>query len=372
MSVLPIPAPLISAGMIGGALGAFMGDVHRRAMALTGRFALTAACLSGHPETARAAGTALRLDPDRIYDDWATMARTEAARPDGIRLAIIVTPNYLHLPVAAIFLDAGIPVFCEKPLTNTLPEAEDFAARFAMSGDRMALAYTYSGYSMVREARTLIRSGRLGPLRSIQAEYLQDWLGASDAPGGWRLDPAKGGPGGCLADIGTHAFHLAEFVTGLRCNALSARVSRLVPGREVPDDAQMQLRFPGGETGGLWVSQVATGCGNGLRLRIFGEKASLEWAQERPEDLILSFPDGHSERIVRGATGVTAPSLLPRGHPEGYLEAFARLYTDLADRIEGRPAPLLPTLADGLRGQHFVAAALTSGAADGAWISLTP
>ncbi|BAK82610.1 Gfo/Idh/MocA family protein [Komagataeibacter medellinensis] len=357
-------------GMIGGAPGAFMGDVHRRALALSGQFSLVAGCLSRHPQQALAAGRALGLAPERTYADWAQMARAEAARPDGIALAIIVTPNDTHLPVAAAFLAAGIPVLCEKPLALTLEQAQHFASRFTAKANDMVMAYTYSGYAMVREARRLVQAGALGAIRNIQVEYLQDWLGNADSNGGWRLDPQTGGAGGCLGDIGTHAFHLAEFVSGLQCQSLSARVSRLVPGRAVPDDAQLQLRFSHAAIGSLWVSQVATGCGNGLRLRLYGEKAGLEWKQEQPDTLALSTMDGRTTHTARGGSAVLTPSFLPRGHPEGYLEAFARLYSDTARLLGGLDAPLLPRLAAGVRGLGFVEAALQSGARDGAWTML--
>ncbi|MBV1823901.1 Gfo/Idh/MocA family protein [Komagataeibacter oboediens] len=357
-------------GMIGGAPGSFMGDVHRRALALTGRFSLVAGCLSRHAGTAQKAGQALGLDPARTYTDWTQMARVEAARPDGIALAIIVTPNDMHLPVAAAFLEAGIPVLCEKPLALTLDQARHFTERFITKGHDMVVAYTYSGYAMVREARRLVHDGTLGTIRNIQVEYLQDWLGDADSDGGWRLDPRTGGAGGCLGDIGTHAFHLAEFVSGLQCEVLSARVSRLVPRHAVPDDAQIQLRFSDNAVGSLWVSQVATGSGNALRLRLFGEKAGLEWNQEQPDTLIVSTADGRTTHIARGGSAVGTPSLLPRGHPEGYLEAFARLYADTAYLLDGHDAPLLPRLADGVRGQEFIEAALTSGTQYGAWVSV--
>lgn len=357
-------------GMIGGAPGSFMGDVHRRALALTGQFSLVAGCLSRHPRQALEAGQALGLDPARAYTDWTRMAREEAARPDGIALAIIVTPNAMHLPVAAAFLDAGIPVLCEKPLALTLEQARHFAIRFEEKTNDMIMAYTYSGYAMVREARRLVQTGALGALRGIQVEYLQDWLADADSDGGWRLDPRTGGAGGCVGDIGTHAFHLAEFVSGLRCEALSARISHLVAGRAVPDDAQIQLRFADDTVGGLWVSQVATGCGNALRLRLFGEKAGLEWNQEQPDTLVLSTMDGCQTHIARAGSAVPTPSLLPRGHPEGYLEAFARLYADTAGLLGGHNAPLLPRLDAGLRGQEFIEAALESGARYGAWTAL--
>ena len=358
-------------GMIGGAPGAFMGDVHRRAMALTGSFDLVAANLSRNPKRACEAGASIGLAPERCYENWLTMARVEAQRTDGIALAVIVTPNDTHLMVASAFLEAGIPVLCEKPLTTTMEAARNFATRFSVPSPQMALAYTYSGYTMVREARRLVRNGALGALRGIQVEYLQDWLGSSESEGGWRLDKQIGGAGGCLGDIGTHAFHLAEFVSGLECTQVSARVSSLVTGHAVPDDAQIQLRFGPCVVGGLWVSQVATGCGNDLKLRIFGEKAGLEWRQEQPETLTLSTSDGHSTALSRGGRAVQMPSLLPQGHHEGYLEAFARLYADAALMLDGQEAPLLPRLNDGLRGQAFIEATLTSGAQDGVWTTIS-
>lgn len=355
-------------GMIGGAPGSFMGDAHRRAIAMTGRFTLVAGCLSGRPEKARAAGAQLGLAPERCYDDWAVMARAEAARAEPISLAVVVTPNDMHLPVTGAFLDEGIKVFCEKPLCIDAAGALAFAQTHAT--ENMALAYTYTGYAMVREARRLVREGELGRVRNVQVEYLQDWLDHAAAPGGWRLDARIGGAGGCLGDIGTHAFHLAEFVSGLTCSAVSARVSRLVQGRSVPDDAAVFLDFQDGCVGGLWVSQVATGCGNALRVRLFGTLGSLEWAQERPDELRVARADGTVTTRVRGASAVHAPVFVPRGHPEGYLAALARLYDDLADRLDGQGGDSLPGFGDGLRGVHFVETALASGQEHGMWRNL--
>ena len=377
--------------MVGGGQGGFIGAVHRIAARLDDEYELVAGALSSDPERGRASAAALRLDPARAYDSAEAMAQAEAARPDGIDVAAVVTPNHLHAAAVHALLDAGIHVICDKPMTTAVADAEALAEKAARTGLVLAVAHVYSGYPLVRHARALARGGALGRLRTVQVEYAQGWLATAlekeAGEGGhkqasWRVDPARSGPAGAVGDIGTHAFHLAEFVTGLRCTALAAELTRFVPGRALDDDARMLLRFDGGARGALWCSQVAVGQENGLRLRAFGDAGGLEWRQEEPNRLHL-FRLGEPPTILtRGGPGLGPEAAhatrVPAGHPEGYLEAFAQLYADAAEqvraRIEGRPADpaslLLPDAADGLRGVRFVAAAVASSAADAGWVGL--
>jgi len=376
-------------GMVGGGEGAFIGNVHRIAARLDDEWSLVAGALSSDAARARASAAALRLDPARSYTDFTEMARCEAERNrvsgDGIDAVAIVTPNHLHAPVALAFLDAGIDVICDKPLALTLAEGCLLAARARDTGRFFGVTYNYSGYPMVRRARALVREGRLGALRAIQVEYAQDWLGeAIEAAGhkqaAWRTDPALSGHAGCLGDIGTHAYHLACFVTGLAARSVSAELSTFVAGRQVDDHVQAMLRFDQGVRGTLWASQVASGAANGLRLRVHGDRASLEFDQQRPDELLLRDQGGDETRLRRGRTpaGPTEHLRLPGGHPEGFIEAFAQLYRDAALVIRAReagdemPAAAadLSTVEDGVRGLAFVAATLRSSAGSGQWTAI--
>jgi predicted dehydrogenase len=372
--------------MVGGGPGAFIGGIHRMAARLDGRWILTAGAFSADPAISAEFGRSLGLSPERAYGDWTAMARAEPDRDDVIDAVAVVTPNHLHAPICAAFLQAGIPVICDKPLTTDLASARALADQVADSGLPFILTHNYSGYPMVREARSLVATGRLGPLRGVQVEYAQDWL-ARDLPGNkqadWRGDPQRAGPGGALGDIATHAYHLARFVTGTPVEGLSADLSTFVPGRRVDDDVRVQLRFAGGARGQLWASQVAVGATNGLRLRVFGEDAGLEWAQEEP-DLLRYTPLGEAPRILRrGGPGLSADAAaatrLPAGHPEGYLEGFAQIYADAAELVaahrDGRApdalASLVPGVQDGVEGVAFIEAVVKSHAADGAWTGLS-
>ena len=374
-------------GMVGGGRGAFIGNVHRIAARLDGQYDLVAGALASDPERARASALDLGIAPDRAYDDFAAMARAEASRPDRIDVVSIVAPNHVHHAAARAFLDAGFHVICDKPLARTLEEAEDLAAALARSGRLFVLTHNYTGYPMVRQAREMVAAGELGTVRVVQVEYPQDWLTVrleetGQKQAAWRTDPARSGAGGCVGDIGTHAFNLAEFVTGLRCEALAADLSTFVPGRRLDDNAQMMLRFAGGARGLLWASQVAPGNENALRLRVFGEKGGLEWAQEHPNHLRWSPFGQPSAVITRGGSGAGAAAAhatrLPAGHPEGYLEGFAQIYRDTAELIraaqEARaPDPaftLVPGVAEGVRGIRFIEAAVASSRADSAWTRL--
>jgi predicted dehydrogenase len=371
--------------MVGGGEGAFIGAVHRMAARVDDRWTLVAGAFSSEAGRSRDFGRSLGLAEDRCYGDWAEMARAEAARPDGIDAVAIVTPNHLHFAPARAFLEAGIAVICDKPLTTGLDEALALSGLVSRTGLPFVLTHNYSGYPMVRHARALVAEGALGDLRVIQAEYAQDWL-ARDLPGNrqadWRGDPERAGPGGALGDIATHAYHLASYVTGGTPAAISAETSRFVPGRRLDDDVQVRLRWAGGARGQLWASQVAIGAANALRLRVIGSDAAIDWSQEEPDLLRFTRLGEPPQVLRRGGPGLSpaaaAATRLPAGHPEGYLEGFAQIYADAADLVAARragqapPAHLsgLPGLADGVDGLRFITAAVRSAAADGAWVPL--
>ena len=370
--------PRLRLGMVGGGAGAFIGGVHRMAARLDDRYVLTAGAFSSREEVCRATARELHLAPERAYPDFEAMARAEAERPDGVEVVAIVTPNHLHAAPARTFLAQGVPVICDKPLTAGLGEAETLAEFVVKSGVPFVVTYNYSAYPMVREARRRVAAGELGEIRLVQLEYAQDWLAEPIEASGqkqaeWRTDPARAGLGGSLGDIGTHAIHLAKFVTGLRPAAVAADLTSVVPGRRLDDNGHVMLRFEGGAKGLLWTSQTAYGHANGLALRVYGERGGLQWRQETPEVLELSLRGRATERLQRGVAGAGAGGRLPGGHPEGYIEAFATLYAEFADLVldwrEGRAfAPeLLPTVGDGLEGVRFVDAAVRSSAANGAW-----
>ncbi|WP_247626423.1 Gfo/Idh/MocA family protein [Aeromonas genomosp. paramedia] len=374
-------------GMVGGGQGAFIGAVHRLAARMDDHYELLAAALSADPANARSSALALGLDPARAYQDYARMAQAEAARSDGIEVVAITTPNHLHAPVARAFLEAGIHVICDKPLALTLAEGEELA-RLARQRRRLfALTHTYSGYPMVRHARELVAAGELGELRYVQVEYLQDWLANPIPPGqnkqaDWRADPTRAGRAGCLGDIGTHAYQLAAFITGQLPHELAALLHSFVPGRRVDDHLQVWLRYPQGMRGSLNASQVASGEENRLQIRLYGDKAGLIFRQETPNELWLTPIGGASQRLTRGRVASLAAihaSRVPAGHPEGYLEAFAQLYTDAALQIHAlaageAPPPeslALTTVEDGVAGMRFIETSLASHAADGRWLPLS-
>jgi predicted dehydrogenase len=376
----------IRLGMVGGGEGAFIGAVHRIASRIDDQYELVAGALSSTPEKARRSGQALGLAPDRVYDSYEAMAKAEAARPDGIEAAAIVTPNHVHAPAAYALLEAGIHVICDKPLTVSLFEAKRMQAAVAASGRIFALTHNYTGYPLVRCMREMVRAGELGALRLAQVEYPQDWLsGPTETTGNkqaeWRVDPARAGGGGSLGDIGTHAFNLADYVTGLDVAEICADLTTFVSGRKLDDNAQVLLRYVGGARGALWASQVASGNENGLRLRVYGTKGGLHWAQENPNELRWA-PLGEPTRIVTRAgpgSGAAAARVTrtPSGHPEGYLEGFANIYSEVALAIkaarEGKKPPAecdFPTIVDGVKGVAFVEAAVKSSKANGAWVKL--
>ena len=374
----------IRLGMVGGGEGAFIGAVHRIASRIDDQYELVAGALSSTAEKSRRSGQALGLAPDRVYDDFEAMAKAESARPDGVEAVSIVTPNHVHAPAAYALLAAGIHVICDKPLTVSLFEATRMQAAVAASGRIFALTHNYTGYPLVRCMRQMVRAGDLGELRLVQVEYPQDWLtGPTETTGNkqaeWRVDPARAGGGGSLGDIGTHAFNLADYVTGLEVAELLADLNTFVPGRKLDDNAQILLRYANGARGALWASQVAPGNENGLKLRVYGAKGGLHWAQENPNELRWS-PLGEATRIItRGGPGSGAAAArvtrTPGGHPEGYLEGFANIYSEVALAIkaarEGKKPPAecdFPTIVDGVRGVAFVEAAVKSAKANGAWI----
>lgn len=376
----------IRLGMVGGGNEAFIGAVHRIASRIDDRYELVAGALSSTPERAQASGRALGLAPDRTYDDFTEMAKREGRLKNGIEAVAIVTPNHMHAPVAKEFIRRGIHVICDKPLTATLPEAKKLAKTAANSGVIFALTHNYTGYPMARQARAMIANGDLGDIRVVQVEYAQDWLAepveqTGQKQAAWRTDPERSGAGGSTGDIGTHAFNIASFVTGLKLEALAADLQAFVPGRKLDDNAHVMLRYAGGARGMLWVSQVAPGCENALRLRVYGSKGGLEWAQEDPNYLWFT-PLGEPKRLItrNGAgAGLEAGrvSRVPAGHPEGYLEAFASIYSEVARAIEarraGRPTPdgvMFPTIDDGVAGVAFVDACVRSSARNSAWITL--
>lgn len=378
-------AARIRLGMVGGGRDAFIGAVHRMAARLDDQFDLVAGCFSSDAEKSLA--SAADLGVARAYADYTTMASREARRKDGIEAVAIVTPNHLHAPVAMQFLRRGIHVICDKPLTHSLPEARRLAKTAEASGAIFALTHNYTGYPMIRQARAMVAGGDLGEIRLVQVEYAQDWLAepieaSGQKQAGWRTDPARSGVGGATGDIGTHAYHLARFVTGLPLSELSADLQSFVAGRRVDDNGHVLLRFEGGARGMLWCSQVAAGCENGLRLRIFGTKAGLDWAQEDPNYLYLTPLGGPRQRITRGSGGAMPEAArltrIPAGHPEGYLEGFANIYTEVARAILARregaatdPAVTFPGVQEGLEGVAFVDACVRSSARNAAWVRLS-
>jgi predicted dehydrogenase len=365
--------------MVGGGPGAFIGEVHRMAAALDGELELVAGAFSSDRDRSRAQGVELGLHPGRVYGSYGEMAEVEAGLPraERIQLVSVVTPNHLHFDPARRFLEAGIHVVCDKPLTTTVEDAEALRDLVRKQDLTFAVTYNYTGYPMVKEAREWIRSGRLGEIRKVVVEYLQGWLATPLEDTGhrqatWRTDPARAGIAGALGDIGTHAHDLVRYVTGLELERLCADLTTFVAGRRLDDDASLLMRFAGGARGSMTVSQVAVGEDNGLSLRVFGTEGALTWRQEAPDELALGRTDGVREVHRRGHDALSkrakTATRLPAGHPEGFIEAFATIYRNvartLAARSDGRePAPAdldFPTVDDGLRGVHFIDRAVIS------------
>lgn len=373
-------------GMIGGGPGAFIGAVHRIAARLDDRYELVAAALSSDAE--RSLSGAEQLHIPRAYRSFAEMALAESKRTDGIEVVSIVTPNHLHYSIAKTFLEAGIHVICDKPLTTTLADALDLEKTVQKTGLVFGLTHNYTGYPMIRQARAMTLAGELGRIRVVQVEYPQDWLSTPLEKTGqkqaeWRTDPARSGPGGCLGDIATHAFNVVCFVTGLSCEEVAAELTTFVPGRLLDDNVEVMLRLSQGAKGALWASQVAPGNENNLRLRVYGEKAGLEWHPADPNELWFT-PLGEPRRTIRRGGAGAGPSAshatrIPAGHPEGYLEGFAQLYNDLSEQIiakqEGRqPKPeslIVPGVSDGVDGVRFMTAVLESVRHNSAWTRIS-
>ena len=371
----------IRLGMVGGGKDAFIGAVHRIASRIDDHFELVAGALSSTPEKSRASGVALSIP--RVYDDFKAMAIREARLKNGIEAVSIVTPNHLHYAVAREFLKRGIHVICDKPLTSNLPDAKKLVKAAEASGAIFVLTHNYTGYPMVRQARQMVINGDIGKIRVVQVEYPQDWLSVEQdfKQAEWRTDPARSGAGGSTGDIGTHAFNLACFITGLEVESLAADIQAFVPGRLVDDNAHVMLRFHGGARGMLWSSQVAPGNENALRIRVYGETGGLEWAQEDP-NYLWHTPFSEPKRLItrNGAGSDDASSRMsriPPGHPEGYLEGFANIYSEaaaaiIASRHGKKPleSVIYPTVYDGLKGVQFVSACVTSSKRNASWVRL--
>ncbi len=374
--------------MIGGGRGAFIGAVHRIAAQMDGKAELVAGAFSSDAARSRASGADLFLDPARVYGSYEEMARAESAAPRDARLdfVVIVTPNHQHFPPAKLFLESGFNVVCDKPATFDLAEAKALKKIVARTKKVFALTHNYTGNAMVKQARDLVRDGRLGPIRKVVVEYPQGWLSTHlEATGqkqaSWRTDPKRSGAAGCIGDIGTHAENLARYITGLHIDSLCADLTTFVRGRKLDDDGNILVRYRGGAKGVLHASQISVGDENNLNIRVYGTKAALEWHQEHPNELVVKFPDQPRQiwRRGNGYVGANAQKFtrIPFGHPEGYLEAFANVYQEafraIAAEVEGRARPKdldFPTIDDGVEGMLFIATAVKSSRAGAKWLKL--
>lgn len=372
--------------MVGGGRDAFIGAVHRKAIALDGQIELVAGALSSSPEKAKASGRDLFLPDDRNHGDWRALLDDELRRPASERIDFvsIVTPNHVHYPVAQAFVDAGLHVVCDKPMVHTREQADALVAAVARQGTVFGVTYNYTGYPMVRQAREMVRAGDIGEIRKVVVEYNQGWLatrleGEGNKQAAWRSDPAMSGAAGAIGDIGSHAENLVATVTGLEIESLCADLSSLVPGRPLDDDGSLLLHFRGGARGVLVASQVNTGLENDLRLRVSGTLGTLVWRQEQPSELTHFPHDGPKRILTRGspwlAESARRASRLPSGHPEGFIEAFANVYggiaADIRARLEGRPADPLaadyPRVEEGARGVRFIERTVASAASELKW-----
>ena len=376
-------------GMVGGGPGSFIGAVHRMAANLDGQIELVCGCFSSSPAKSLETGRSLYLPEDRIYGTYQEMIEREAALPVGERMDFvsIVTPNHMHFGPAMLALEKGFDLAMDKPMTYTLDEAKQLRDKVKESGRLLLLTHTYTGYPMVKEARERVRRGDLGKIRLIYVEYPQGWLytdcSATNKQAAWRVDPKRSGKAGCMGDIGTHAFNLAEYISGLRTEALCGEVHTFVPDRLLDDDGAALLRYEGGARGVLMASQVAVGQENSLSIRVYGEKGGLEWRQEEPNTLLMRWPDRQPEVIRTGGAGLspwaTANTRTPAGHPEGYLEAFANLYHHFAAALQARlageePNPIdldFPSAEEGVRGMQFIEAIVSTKSSNQKWILLT-
>ncbi len=374
-------------GMVGGGQGAFIGAVHRLAARMDDHYEFVGGALSADADKAIASGRELGLSDDRIYSDFKVMAKREARRQDGIEVVSIVTPNHMHFPVAKAFIEAGIHVICDKPLSLNLKEAKQLEAILKKHPKVIfALTHNYSGYPMIRQAQAMVAKGELGEIRLVQGEYPQDWLTTNLEKSGqkqaaWRTDPKRSGAGGCVGDIGTHTYQLATFVSGLKLDELACELTSFVKGRKLDDNVQAMLRFKGGAKGAIWASQVAVGHENGLKLRVYGTKGGIEWVQADPNYLWFTPYGGEKRLITRGGAGAGAEAAhvtrIPSGHPEGYLEGFANIYTEVAHAIKaartGKKAPKgvqFPGIEDGVAGMAFIEACVKSSKANSKWVKV--
>jgi predicted dehydrogenase len=374
----------IRIGMVGGGKDAFIGGVHRIALRLDGNYELVAGSFSSNFNNSKDTGKDLGLAEDRIYKTYQEMAEKESARSDGIHVVAIVTPNHLHVPIAKIFAEKGIHIICDKPLALSSEEAIELKNIVENNEIIFSLTHNYTGYPMVRHARSLIKKNELGSLRVIQAEYPQDWLTTKVEDSGlkqaeWRTDPKRSGGGGCIGDIGTHAFNLIRFITGLKVDELSADIHTFVKGRLLDDNAQIMLRFKGGAKGTIWSSQVAVGNENNLKIRIFGENGGLEWRQEDPNYLYHTKFGHPTQKITRGSNSASEEAnnvtRIPPGHPEGYLEGFANIYSDVYKRLFAQTNnqnydqsnDCYPTIYDGIEGMEFIETVLESSNNNSKW-----
>ena len=375
----------IRIGMVGGGRAAFIGGVHRIALRLDGNYELVAGSFSSNFDNSKETGKDLGLAEDRIYETYQEMAEKESARSDGIHVVAIVTPNHLHVPIAKIFAEKGIHIICDKPLALSTREAIELKNIVENKKIIFALTHNYTGYPMVRHARSLIQKSDLGSIRVVQAEYPQDWLTTKAEDSGlkqaeWRTDPKRSGDGGCIGDIGTHAFNLIRFITGLEVDELSADIHTFVKGRLLDDNAQIMLRFKGGAKGAIWSSQVAVGNENNLKIRVYGENGGLEWQQEDPNYLYYTKFGQPTQKITRGSGSASEEAndvtRIPPGHPEGYLEGFANIYSDVYKRLFAQTNKqnydqsndCYPTIYDGVEGMRFIETILESNNNNSKWV----
>jgi predicted dehydrogenase len=367
--------------MVGGGPGSFIGPVHRMAAELDGRMRLVAGAFSRDADRNSRAARAWGVPAERAYADFRAMIAAEAARSDGAQVVAIVAPNHLHFDASAAALNAGLHVISDKPATLDLAQARELARIVVASGRRYGLTYTYTGYPMVREAREIVRRGDLGAVRKIVVEYAQGWLSqpierGGDKQAGWRADPAQAGVGGCIGDIGVHAFNIAEFVSGVRVERLCADLASVVPGRTLDDDCNILLRFAGGARGVLIASQISAGARNGLTLKVYGENGGVTWSHERHAELTIDWLDAPSQVLHAGSSYLSpvarAASRIPTGHPEGFIEAFANIYRDFADAVSagGDRGELVPDIGEGVRGMAFVERAVEASRAGRSWVEL--
>ena len=373
-------------GMVGGGQGAFIGAVHRLSSRMDDKYEFVAACLSSTAEKALASANEIGLNLDRSYPDYITMALEESKREDGIEVVSIVTPNHMHAGPAIEFLQKDIHVICDKPMTATMDDAHKLMSAIKSSKAHFFLTHNYSGYPVIREMRSLVKNGELGKLRIVKGAYLQGWLGSKEEDSGsnkqaeWRTDPKRSGAAGAVGDIGSHTMHLLEFVTGLKCESVAADLSTFVQGRQLDDDASIMIRMNNNVKGNLSISQIATGQENNFTISIYGEKGALHWSQENPNYAIFSKIGSADQIITRGGIiqnkNSYAPIRIPPGHPEGYLEGFAQIYSDVADIILNHKdkndlLSLLPGGESGLQIMKFINASVNSSKNNSIWTDLS-